>query len=36
MACFRCGTCHKLMLGGQQSTCRMAGHEAPYDDEAEY
>lgn len=34
MTCYRCGTCHKLIVGNQLQWCRSRGHEPPYDDEA--
>ena len=36
MACWRCGTCHKLILGPGDADwhIRILGHEPPYDDEA--
>ena len=30
---WRCGTCHRLQVGGQPAICSAAGHEAAYDNE---
>lgn len=35
MTCMRCGTCHRLMVGGQAEICKAKGHEPAYDDEPE-
>lgn len=36
MSCWRCGTCHKLILNANDANYHRSflDHEAPYDDEA--